>query len=65
MTLAGDGRQVLEYASLLSVRLILADIKMPVLSGLEMLEQLCARPIAAAVDVLQRGRVGEDPCPTI
>ncbi|MDY4138746.1 MAG: response regulator [Eubacteriales bacterium] len=40
VTLAGDGRQALEYASMLPVRLILADIKMPVLSGLEMLDQL-------------------------
>ena len=40
ITLAGDGRQALEYASMLPIRLILADIKMPSLSGLEMLEQL-------------------------
>ncbi|MGN0745629.1 MAG: response regulator [Aristaeellaceae bacterium] len=40
VTLAADGRQALEYASMQPVRLILADMKMPALSGLEMLEKL-------------------------
>ncbi|MGN0972268.1 MAG: hypothetical protein ACI4OY_09950, partial [Aristaeellaceae bacterium] len=29
ITLAGDGRQALEYASMQPIRLILADMKMP------------------------------------
>lgn len=49
---AGDGREALELLKTNTVELIMCDINMPVMNGLEMLENLRAQNLAVGVPVV-------------
>jgi two-component system chemotaxis response regulator CheY len=49
---AGDGSQALELLKAHTVELIMCDINMPVMSGLEMLRQMREQSLAAGVPVV-------------
>ncbi|MBX3232947.1 MAG: response regulator [Labilithrix sp.] len=49
---AADGRQALEVLASTSVDLVLLDVMMPILDGLETLRELRARPELAALPVI-------------